>query len=213
MSNKIKNLFIHIKNAWDCWKERQHLVHTDFSIISNNCWGGAIYQRFGLKYTTPTVGLFIMDEDYIKFLENLQSYLTKELVFIQPKQSKYYSYLTAERHREITYPIAQLGDIEIFFMHYQSEKEAKEKWQRRKSRINYNRLLVKMSQRNSNSVEILQRFEQLPYKNKICFTALNFPGKDIIQCPELTTLNIQGGDETSYTLQKVDIYNLLNNIK
>lgn len=30
-----------------------------FTIISNNCWGGFVYQKFNLQYRTPFVGLFI----------------------------------------------------------------------------------------------------------------------------------------------------------
>lgn len=34
--------------------------------------------------------------------------------------------------------------IEIFFLHFHSEQEAREKWERRVQRINWNRLLIKL---------------------------------------------------------------------
>lgn len=37
---------------------RQRLNRCDFSIISNNCWGGSVYRYFGLPYQSPTAGLF-----------------------------------------------------------------------------------------------------------------------------------------------------------
>ena len=51
---------------------RKKILNIDFSIISNNCWAGWVYRRYGIEYRTPTVGLFIMPSDYIIFLKNLQ---------------------------------------------------------------------------------------------------------------------------------------------
>jgi uncharacterized protein (DUF1919 family) len=212
---KIRNAFIKLRNHYDCWQERRKIKYTDFTIISNNCWSGLIYQKFGIRYATPTIGLFFMDEDYIKFISNLDYYLSLPLNFIKPRETKYYNHLFAEKHQEITYPIARLGDIEIFFMHYHSEKEAVEKWTKRISRINRNRLLVEMSQRDTIGIDILQRFEALPYKNKICFTAEEYQSQSgcIVHCSELHTLNIQGGDEITATLKHINIYELINSLK
>ena len=61
---------------------KRKLNNNDFTIISNNCWAGTIYQSYGLEYNTPTLGLFFMAKDYIKFVSNLKYYINKELVFI-----------------------------------------------------------------------------------------------------------------------------------
>lgn len=37
---------------------RKKLNNTDFTIISNNCWGGVCYEYFGMEKATPTVGMF-----------------------------------------------------------------------------------------------------------------------------------------------------------
>ncbi len=39
---------------------RKALRFTDFTIISNNCWGGMIYESYNLPKQSPTVGLFLM---------------------------------------------------------------------------------------------------------------------------------------------------------
>ena len=95
-----------------CKLRRKKINNDDFTIISNNCWGGIIYQSYGLKYNTPTVGLFFMAEDYIKFVFNIREYLKYELMFINYKESKRYKILG----EKINYPIAKLNDIEIYFM-------------------------------------------------------------------------------------------------
>lgn len=59
--------------------KRIGLKNRDFSILSNNCWGGAVYDTFSLQYKTPTIGLYLMAEDYINFLENQSYYLKLDL--------------------------------------------------------------------------------------------------------------------------------------
>ena len=209
---KMKNLEIKMKQFYVCYKRRHQLKGTDFSIISNNCWGGMIYQYFGLKYLTPTVGLFIMDDDYIRFLENLEYYLAQPIKFIGHSQSRYQSVLGKESTAKNDYPIGLLGDVEIHFLHYHSEEEALKKWNKRLTRLNKNRLLVKWSQRSTDSTELLDKFEQLPFKNKICFTKYPRNNPIFIKIDALRRLNVQGGDETPYVMEKVNLIELINKL-
>ncbi len=73
--------FFYIKNA------RKELKNKDFTIISNNCWGGSIYEDLGLNYTTPTIGLFFFAPCYLQFLSDFKRNLSAPLRFV--KQSKY----------------------------------------------------------------------------------------------------------------------------
>lgn len=60
------------------------LKNRDFTIISNNCWGGHVYRYFNLPYQSPTVGLFIVSKDYIKLLKNFVFYMETPITFIEP---------------------------------------------------------------------------------------------------------------------------------
>ena len=62
---------------------------SSFTIISNNCWAGLVYQHFGLPYNTPTAGLFFFAQDYIKFVYNIKEYLAKDFKFISLEESRY----------------------------------------------------------------------------------------------------------------------------
>lgn len=214
---KFKNAITKARNLYEQWQKRRKLRFTDFSIISNNCWAGtAVYQPFGLKYNTPTVGIFFMDEDYIRFLENLEWYLKQPPVFIHSKESKYYDKISGGDKKSVTYPIATIGeDVELHFLHYHSKEEALSKWLRRAKRVNFDRLLVKMSLRDSgyDRMAMLKRFCTLPYKNKICFSPIQYPSPMVIYVPELETLNLVGGDETESTLRQLDITKVLNSIE
>ena len=150
-------------------KKRKGKINSfDFTIISNNCWGGFIYQSYALQYSSPTIGLFIMATDYIKFVKEFEKYINFELLEINNNDSKWYELLKNNQSFG-KYPIGKIGDIEIHFLHYKSFSEAKEKWNRRKNRINYNRIIFKFSDMNGCSRKNIQDFQKIKRKNKICF--------------------------------------------
>ena len=146
---------------------RSKLKSTDFTIISNNCWAGKVYQRYGLPYTSPTVGLFFWAEDYIKFVSKLKYYMSLEISMIPATESKHYDMLV--KRNQLPCPVGKLDDIEVVFLHYKTEEEAKEKWDRRKKRINWNNLYIKFSMMNCCNEEHLNAFENIDHKAKVTF--------------------------------------------
>src|SRR5690606_34022267 len=59
----------------------------------------------------------------------------------------------------------------IVFLHYKSEKEAFEKWERRKKRINWNNLIVKFNDQNLCTDDLIEEFDKMDFQNKLCFTS------------------------------------------
>lgn len=149
------------------------ITNKDFTIISNNCWGGMIYESYNLPKNSPTVGLFFYADDYIKFLKDLKKYISKPLTFIKPEFSKWKKF-SLNDNRFGSYPIGKIDDIEIFFLHYHSETEAKEKWERRCKRINWNNLIVKFNDQNLCNQKNVNDFFELPFENKLFFTVKNW---------------------------------------
>lgn len=165
---RLKTLkFVRVKFAEH---RKKQLLGTDFTIISNNCWGGMVYESYNLIKSSPTIGLFFMATDYIKFISNLPHYLSSELTFIKPEKSKNVDYLQTIKNFGV-FPIAKLDDIEIVFLHYKTEDDARDKWARRCQRINYEKLIIKFNDQNGCTEKELQDFINLPYKNKIFFTS------------------------------------------
>ena len=202
---KIRKFYIKITN-----KIRRKQINCDnFTIISNNCWGGTVYQSYGLKYNTPTVGMFFLAEDYIKFVYNIKEYLSYELEFIEPKESKH----TGKSIESLTYPIGKLKDIELHFMHYKTNEEAKEKWERRCKRINWDKMLFKFSNQNLCNKEHIEQFLKLPVKNKICFVNKNYDMEGTIYVKQLfNTENIQASYEPFGKSKMVNINEIINNL-
>lgn len=158
-------------------KKRQRrikkLKNHDFTVISNNCWAGNVYRYFNMPYMSPTVGLYFFAHDYIKFVSNLKHYLSCELKFIAPEQSRYYDVLV-EREQD-TKPIGIIDDVEIVFLHYKTREEAKEKWDRRKARVNFDNIVLKFSQMNLCTEKEMREFDSLKHERKFMFTARKHP--------------------------------------
>lgn len=148
---------------------RHRVKDRSFSIISNNCLGGTIYQQLNLEYSSPFVGLFLYPACYIELLENLPSLIRLPLQFAE--ESKY-SMANEARRINNDYPIGLIDKrIEIHFIHYTSKLEAKEKWERRLARLDLNNLRVLMTERELCSSRHIERFDHLAFKHKICFSS------------------------------------------
>ena len=163
---------------------KEQLKNNDFTVISNNCWGGMIYESYSIPKKSPTVGMFFMADDYIKFLTHLREYIAAPLCFIQPEDSRWKNENATRGDKRFgSYPVGKLEisiggqteSIEIFFLHYHSAQEAKDKWERRIKRINWDKLFVKFNDQNGCTEEHIKAFDELPYKNKVCFTVKAYP--------------------------------------
>lgn len=137
----------------------------------NTSWGGMIYESYNLPKESPTVGMFFIAKDYIEFLSDLKGYVNGKLTFISPTKSRWKDIpQISEDKRFGSYPVGVLSNgknsIEIFFLHYHSEQEVREKWERRVKRINWNKLLVKFKWKNKINIVL--------YKEKNAGPAMSF---------------------------------------
>ena len=95
-------------------------------------------------------------------------------------------------------PIGILGDIEIVFLHYNSEEEAMEKWNRRKQRIHWDNLFIKFSEMNECTKEHLLTFDQLSFCNKIVLVSKDYGLKSQIIVNSFTRDNEVYDDTTNF---------------
>ena len=84
---------LHIRNRIDRLRFNNHEV----SIITNHCMGGIICHDLGIKFNSPTVNLKILPSDFIKFAENLEEYIGKDIVEVEDKS--------------VSYPVGMLADL------------------------------------------------------------------------------------------------------
>jgi uncharacterized protein (DUF1919 family) len=156
----------------------------DCTVISNDCWGGSVYQDFGWQYRTPFVGLAIMAPCYIQMISDLKGHITSKLRF---KDFSKYNELDKRRSSlSEKYPIGVIGDdIELHLFHYADETEAKVKWGRRVDRINWNLLAVKFStDKDYSSPELLLQFDRMHFARQIAFSKHPHPDlQHVVQVP------------------------------
>ena len=144
-------------------KNRKKLENKNFTLISIDCLGGIVQHDLNIKFNTPTVNLWFYPEDFIKFVNNIKYYCDCELQFI--------------KEENINYPVGKLDDIKIYFTHYSSEQEAKECFDKRKKRINWDNIFVIMTDANGCTVDMIKEYDHIKYPHVI-FTHNKINGID-----------------------------------
>lgn len=184
-------------------------IDKNFTIISNNCWAGLVYQHFGLPYNTPTAGLFFFAQDYIKFVYNIKEYLAKPFEFISLEESRYCETLKQYGGECVKCPIAVCGDIEVIFMHYHSPEEAETKWRRRAARINWDNIIYKFSEMNGCTEEDLRAFDALPAAKKAVFTHQDYGLKNQVIYTEFKKTGYIPNDTDNFR-KYINLYDLIS---
>ena len=146
-------------------RNQKRLENKEFSLLCNNCNGGIITHDLGQQFRSPTVNLFFIEDHFIRFCENFDYYIAQPLVPCEAPQHK----------PGFDYPVCNLGDLELHFMHYGSFAQAKEKWDSRKTRLNRENLFVMWTFFGGTDEAWLARFDRLPFPNKVAFTEKEFP--------------------------------------
>ena len=157
---------------------KKKLIITDFTAISNNCWGGRLYEYFNLPKQSPTVGLYFYAADYVNFCSNLKYYLSLDLKIITAEESKYRDDLFRKNEQSVF--VGVLDDVELVFLHYHDKDIIKEKWQRRIERINWDEIILKFSFQNNCTDELIREFSRIPGYSKIILCGQPIDGVDDI---------------------------------
>lgn len=194
---------------------RKRLKHENFSIISNNCWGGIAYQYLDLEYSSPTIGLYIPPKDFIKFCNNLEFYLNHEIKQISLEQSKNRSAFELRNFKSNVPVIGKIFDIEIAFIHYSSFEDALIKRNRRKLRIREN-IIYKFNDDDGFDLEDCEKLELFSKNHNTIFITSNKSYKNLnakINIYLKTNLKkLNGVDDTSNFYRKFKIVNIINKL-
>jgi uncharacterized protein (DUF1919 family) len=121
----------------------------------------------GMQFLSPTINTFIPEPGFVKLALNLHHYMEQELIM----------------RWEEEYPIGMLDDVEIHFMHYETCQEAKDAWNRRKARINWDKIFIIGTDRDGFDTAAYEMWKQIPYP-KILFTAHAEFTEDAVCYPE-----------------------------
>ena len=146
---------------------RNNNKNDNFTLIARDCIGGILYHQLGLRFLSPTINLFFTPSDFNYFVLYLKNYIDGELVEIKEEGVSYPIGLIYPKGDE------SLKPIRVDFMHYDSFTNAKDKWEERKKRINYNNIYVVSSfcypgEIKTLSQEVIDKWNEIKYK-KVLF--------------------------------------------
>lgn len=137
------------------------------SVICSNCWGGILYHRLKLPFMSPFINMFLNDVDFLHLLSDFKGFMSAPLEFVK---TAYEEILKRE------YPVCRIGGIYLHFNHYLDFDDARECWERRITRINWNRLLFMMWTEDENAAS---QFLEFPYEHRVCFTTARIEHEDV----------------------------------
>lgn len=141
------------------------LIENPVTILSDDCWGGYVYNRLGLRFTSPLINILWDRDQFSQFIQDPLYYLNMELTMVSDGDLK-----------KGIYPIGKLGThsggVTLKFIHNKDFAEAKAQWIRRKARMNPNNLFIKMGFSSDTNEDEKQKFfdmfNAVPF-NKILF--------------------------------------------
>ena len=145
---------------WFDFDKYIELKKSNLSIFAQNCWGGITSNLLNMQFKSPFVNMFETEEDFIKISKNPDYYMEQEVEF---------AYTNYDLNLKNYYPVCKCDDVTLYFNHYTSYEQALECWNRRKKRINWDNIMLMMLTENE---DIVERFIELPYKKKVCFTTV-----------------------------------------
>ena len=129
------------------------------TIISNNCFGGCISNDYHMEFCSPTINLQILPEEYPRFCKNLNYYMKVELMECKAMSMRHekmcknmFGYVPTE------YPMGLLDDILVVFQHYKTFAEAKECWDKRKARVDFDNIGYFMHAKNETYADCVREF-------------------------------------------------------
>jgi uncharacterized protein (DUF1919 family) len=188
--------------------DRARLGERAFTIVSDDCWGGAVYQRLGLRYRTPFVGLSIAAPDYLTLLGDLRANVEGPLSFRETSRWEHMARERAESSRP-NYPIGVTEHgVELHFIHFDSPRDAEEKWRRRTDRIDWDRLFVKFDAGKPLVGEPERaRFAALPYERKLMLLPAGDADNRGVAVPAWT---YDGFQQLHRSLESFDVVDWLN---
>ncbi len=134
------------------------LIENPVTLVTPDCMGALIYSYYKLPFTSPFILTRIQPEEYIRLLENWNECISSELKLGVDSNPFLETYARG---------ILGNGDSEVWLdlYHYKDFVSAYEAWERRKKRINKDRMLFICQINNEN------------IRNR--FLACHLPGKKI----------------------------------
>jgi len=164
----------HLRNKMGAVLNRAGLERDDFTVISNDCWGQALYEELGLPNRTPLVGSGMHADCFLRFLGDIPGYLASPLRFVATSR---HASVNRLRLRRSIWPMAVLGeDVELHFLHYTTEADSRRAWEEGLRHVNLDRVVVKFTVDKDGALpKHAAQFDRMPFERKLLISAHPHP--------------------------------------
>lgn len=119
-----------------------------YSLISNNCLAGILYEFAEMKKQTPTAGIFFWGRSFADFLLDLASGHPDRWQSLRPDELSY-----NDQRRSWEKDFGDRGAL--VFLHYETPELAVQKWNRRIQRIKERKLIAIVSLRDGITAQMI----------------------------------------------------------
>lgn len=124
----------------------------------------------GVQYLSPTMWTQILPEEYSRFCKNIQHYMECEVKEYTEFSEKHRKQIVKQIGMMPDFPCGLIDDVVILFRHYKSFKEAKDKWDKRKQRIDYKHIIYMFVVESADNICEAVEFGNQKLPNSILFT-------------------------------------------
>lgn len=183
-------------------------------IVSNNCWGSCFYsQVWNMPYQTPFVGAYILPDEYVTLLENIQCLWAKPATVSR----------VTKKNEQLTYPMIHISipgteGVDVRFIHHghASNDSVLHKWNERLNRMPRDPSCwhFKFDDRDGCTQEHITRFLHLPFRKKILFVVegkIPSETNDVVEIPSFGQDTVMQGDHLwIYTMRQSDCARKIN---
>lgn len=153
------------------------LRNREITLLTQNCIGGVLYAEYKIPFQSPTINMFIEGENFVKLVERFRYYME---IPAQPLCECYVDPIDSS----VRYPKIKIDDIEICCLHYKNCEEAVDAWNRRRVRVNLEKVFVIANSWNMHEDrKLIERVCQCEYP-VICFTYHDYGIKNCIPLKE-----------------------------
>ena len=156
------------------FNEYIEIKKSNVSIISDYCFAGYLYHKFGMKFTSPTINMFSDNDNYYRFISDIEGHMKLPMIEVENTVNETYRGMFA-------YPRGRVGDSEWEFNHDELFETAAARWKRGAERFNPSNFIVTMTIRSD---EMAYKFHELPIEHKMGFYWKDLGLDSIICMPE-----------------------------
>lgn len=170
--DKLFKIYSKLPHCIYCKKKHTNMIKkrfdysnlSDISIFASNCIGGEIYHLLGLRFNSPLINISMDRKDFVQFCEKLKQYLELPIQVFLSQEEYCIGKLGGGEH--------QLPTVTIKFPHDSNPGKVIEKWNERRSRVNFSKLVLINDDKGLSNDDI-KRFNDIRAFRKICLTALD----------------------------------------